>query len=252
MATIAVGDIHGCILALIDLLGQISRQVTPGDRVVFLGDYIDRGPDTRACIDTILQFREETPADVVRLCGNHEDWLLRTLRDDHRHSWLLGMEAFETIRSYSVDAAEALHAAALEAGANLVLGDCALPYDLFFEAMPANHLEFLEGLLPCDLGPDCVCAHGGLDPGEPSLNRQPREAWLWGSDGFPEQYAGSETVVYGHRNNAALDASGWPGPRIVGRTIGIDTIAHGVLTAVRMPDGAIWQSARYAPCQRAR
>jgi hypothetical protein len=51
--------------------------------------------------------------------------------------------------------------------------------------------------------------------------------------------------VYGHWDNAALEADGWPAPKIVGRTIGLDTIAHGVLTAVRLPDQRVFQSARY-------
>ena len=91
-----------------DLLDQLRNQVTPADRVVFLGDYIDRGPDTKGCVETVLEFRREVKAPVVCLCGNHEDWLLRTMRDHRRHSWLLGMEAFDTIRSYSVEAAARL------------------------------------------------------------------------------------------------------------------------------------------------
>jgi hypothetical protein len=51
--------------------------------------------------------------------------------------------------------------------------------------------------------------------------------------------------VYGHRNNAVVSADGWPSPAILGRTIGIDTISHGVLTAVRLPDGRVFQSARF-------
>jgi hypothetical protein len=52
-------------------------------------------------------------------------------------------------------------------------------------------------------------------------------------------------VLYGHRNNADVDSRGWPNPRIIGNTIGLDTIAHGVLTAMRMPDRTVFQSARY-------
>ena len=44
---------------------------------MFLGDYIDRGHDSRGCIDAILAFRRESPAEVTCLRGNHEDWLLR-------------------------------------------------------------------------------------------------------------------------------------------------------------------------------
>jgi serine/threonine protein phosphatase 1 len=50
-----------------------------GDTIVFLGDYIDRGPDSRACIDATLDFRGRSAARVVCLRGNHEDWLLRLI-----------------------------------------------------------------------------------------------------------------------------------------------------------------------------
>src|SRR6516225_5543462 len=104
MATIAVGDIHGNVEALCDLLHQLGGETGPSDTIVFLGDYIDRGPDTKACLDALLSFQTKSETDVVCLIGNHEDWLLRTLRDHTCHSWLLGMDAFDTIRSYSEDA----------------------------------------------------------------------------------------------------------------------------------------------------
>src|SRR5687767_8875388 len=101
MATLAIGDIHGNLPALVDLLDQITGEVGDGDAVVFLGDYIDRGANTKECVEAILGFQHDSKADVVCLCGNHEDWFLRTLRDFRRHSWLVEMEAFDTIRSYS-------------------------------------------------------------------------------------------------------------------------------------------------------
>jgi Calcineurin-like phosphoesterase len=245
MATIAIGDIHGNSAALDDLLGQVEPEVRPGDVVVFLGDYIDRGPGTRECVDAILAFRRRVAGEVVCLCGNHEDWLLRTLRNHRRHSWLLGMEAFDTIRSYSPDAVRILRDAAGRAGLALYLGRCALPYEVFVDAVPAEHLRFFENLRTCYEGPDCVCTHAGLDPRVSGVQAQTRHALLWGHSGFPHRYNGLETVVYGHWNNAVLDANGWPAPAIAGRTIGIDTISHGVLTAVRLPDQRVFQSARH-------
>jgi serine/threonine protein phosphatase 1 len=245
MATIAVGDIHGNRPALDEILDQIRREVGEGDTVVFLGDYIDRGPDTRGCVDAILRFRREVKAEVICLLGNHEDWLLRTLRDYSRHSWLLGMEALDTIRSYSDDAARVLRESASNAGADLYLGRCALPYDAFFDCVPADHMRFFEGLRLCHQSADCVCAHGGLDPRVARVQEQAREALIWGAGGFPNGYNGVEIVVYGHRDNAALNADGWPAPALLGRTIGVDTISHGVLTAVRLPDQQVFQSARH-------
>jgi hypothetical protein len=111
MATVAVGDIHGNLPALTDLLDRIRPEIGDGDTVVFLGDYIDRGPASKGCIDAILGFEREVRARVM--------------------------------------------------------------------------------------------------------------------------------------NNATLNAKGWPSPTALGQTIGIDTIAHGVLTAIRLPDRRVFQSARY-------
>jgi serine/threonine protein phosphatase 1 len=245
MATIAVGDIHGNLAALEDLLRQLRAVAAAGDVMVFLGDYIDRGPNTKECVDAILALQQDMPAEVVCLCGNHEDWLLRTRHDYYRHSWLLGMEAFDTIRSYSVDAALALRDAASRAGAELYLGRCALPYEAFFDCVPQAHINFFDSLRSYYQSPDCVCAHGGLDPRVFHVQGQARQALIWGAGGFPNQYEGATTVVYGHWNNAVLNAERWPAPAILGRTIGIDTIAHGVLTAIRLPDQRLFQSARY-------
>ena len=75
---------------------------------------------------------------------------------------------------------------------------------------------------------DCLCVHGGVNPRVSRIQEQTREAVIWGGEGFPDQYDGAETVVYGHRNNADVGADGWPKPKIIGRTIGLDTISHGV------------------------
>jgi serine/threonine protein phosphatase 1 len=245
MATFAVGDIHGHAVALADLLDQLRGCVRPQDTVVFLGDYIDRGPGSKDCVEALLRFRTEAEATVICLCGNHEEWLLRTMRDYRRHSWLLAMEAFPTIESYSRSAAQAIREARAEGGLEVYLEHRELPYGLFFDAMPREHVQFFESLSLHHETDDCICAHAGVDPSIDSLEQQPARALIWGVGNFAASYIGSKHVVYGHRNNAALDAQGWPNPRIEGNTIGLDTISHGVLTAIRMPDRIVFQSGRY-------
>jgi serine/threonine protein phosphatase 1 len=245
MATFAIGDIHGQRAALDDLLRQVRPHVEAGDTVVFLGDYIDRGRDTKGCVDAILAFRDDVAGDVVCLCGNHEDWMLKTLRDHRRHSWLLGMDGLTTIDSYSTAAALAVRAAMADAGVALFEQAIALPYDRFLDAMPPAHLAFFRDLRDYHRTPDCLCVHGGLDPSGGDAAAQARHDLIWGGAMFPDAYEGTELIVYGHRNNAVVDADGWPRPAVAGATIGIDTIAHGVLTAIRLPDRRLFQSARY-------
>jgi serine/threonine protein phosphatase 1 len=229
---------------LCDLLGQIAAEQPSGDTIVFLGDYIDRGPASRQCIDAILAFRDRVAAEVVCLRGNHEDWLLRTMRDHSRHSWLTGMEGFDTIRSYSPAAEQAIRDAMSAAGLEFFLRRIPLPYDGFFDAMPEAHRRFLETLSVMLENEDGVFVHGGVDCRAP-LDQQPIETLIWGGDGFPEGYHGPKVVVYGHWNDAVVDGAGWPHPNVADHTIGIDTISHGVLTAVRMPDRRVFQSARF-------
>ena len=245
MATIAVGDIHGYLAPLSDLLTQLRAEVARDDTVVFLGDYIDRGPDSKGCIDAMLGFEQDIAGTVVYLRGNHEDWLLQTFRDFYRHSWVLGMDGYDTIRSYSPDAARIIRDAQREAGLGVYLERVPLPYDVFVDSMPTTHRMFFDRLQPYYRGPDGICVHGGLDASVARLEDQDVRACIWGTDGFPEDYCGDEVVAYGHLNNAAIDGDGWPRPRIIGSTIGLDTIAHGVLTAMRLSDRRLFQSARH-------
>lgn len=244
MAVIAVGDIHGNLEALDDLLDQFTPAIGSGDTIVFLGDIIDRGPDSKGCIERILDLKRTTKAQVVGILGNHELWLLETYRDFTRHSWLLGMEAIPTIQSYAPQAAEKINERLVELGPRVILEKVRLPYELFFNAVPAEHMEFLMGLRIFFRTPEAVFVHAGVDPGGGKVEEQQNDSLIWGVDGFPDRYQGDDTIVYGHANNATLDEAGWPHPPIVGRTYGLDTIAHGVLTALKLPDGTIVQNRR--------
>ena len=245
MASIAIGDIHGNLAALNDLLAQIEPILTSCDTVVFLGDYIDRGAESSSVIDRILTLRRETIATVVTLKGNHEHWLLKTMSDYTCHSWLLATEAYSTIESYSPVAAETLRTAALMIGRDALYGGLLpLPYEVFFNALPPTHVEFFRGLQLFYQLADCIFVHAGLDVQIASLEKQPPFALLMGTFNFPGLYFGPSVVVYGHHDDAEV-RNGWPHPRVTPWAVGIDTVSHGVLTAVRLPDRTIFQSARY-------
>jgi len=178
--------------------------------------------------------------------GDHEDWMLKTLRDPTRHSWILGMEAFETIASYSGDAVVSLRQELERAGMRLITERVRINYEVFFDLVPREHLDLLKGLRLYYRTPDVVCVHAGVDLKGSPLHLQDPETLLWGPDGFPDGYRGQEAVVYGHWNNSVIDETGWPGPRTkANRTYGIDSISHGVLTAMRFPEGRVVQSGKY-------
>ncbi len=87
MATYVIGDIHGRC----ELLRRLLTTFTPckDDIVVFLGDYIDRGPDSRGVVEALIRYRESSDADVKFLMGNHESVMLRSLSDLCRHTWII-------------------------------------------------------------------------------------------------------------------------------------------------------------------
>jgi len=246
MATVAIGDIHGNRLALEDLLEKVLPTLKPQDVLVFLGDTIDRGPDSRGCVERISRLKRENPHSVVTLLGNHEDWMLRSLRDPTRHSWILGMEAFETIASYAPDAAVSLRRELERAGIRLITERVRIPYEIFFDLLPPDHMAFFQNLKPFHRAEGVVCVHAGVEPEGRPLHSQDLEVLIWGPEGFPDGYIGREAIVYGHWDNATEDENGWPQPCIKeNHTFGIDTISKGVLTAIRLPDGKIFQSKRF-------
>ena len=246
MATVAIGDIHGNIAALEDLLETVVPELAEDDTLVFLGDYVDRGADTKACVEEILRLEREASFCVVALLGNHEEWMLATMHDYARHSWLFNIEAFDTIASYSPEAAERLRKEMENAGDAMLTERIRLPYNLFFDALPQTHVEFFENLKLVYRSEDVLCVHGGLSPDVESLEAQNPRDITWGCDGFPERYHGEQAVVYGHKNHHDVDESGWPMPHILDNgTFGIDTISSGVLTAVRFPDRRVFQSRRF-------
>ena len=144
MATVAIGDIHGHLVALEDLLAKVLPTLSRSDVLAFLGDYIDKGPDARGCIDRLIAVREEAPCPVVGLLGNHDQAMLRTWKDPTSHSWIF-IGGFETIESYSSKAAAAIEAEFEAVGSRIVLDKIRVGYERFFQEMPATHLTFFEG-----------------------------------------------------------------------------------------------------------
>jgi len=245
MSTIAIGDIHGNLQALDELLSRIEPDICSDDTVVFLGDYIDRGLRSKDCIERILDFQSKAKGIIVTLLGNHEQWFMRTYKDYTKHSWLLGMEAFETIESYSRPANTILRQEAKKSEYRLIADHMALPYGIFFDTVPKEHIEFFKNLIPYHRTPDAVCVHGGLNPEVGRVEDQESDGLIWGTDDFPDRYDGQDIVIYGHAGNPIIDKDGWPHPRIVGKTYGIDTICEGVLTALKLPENIIIQSDRF-------
>ena len=100
---------------------------------------------------------------VVTLLGNHEQWMLKSLHDPTCHSWLVGMEAFDTIASYSAEAAGILRDALEQTGIGLITETVTLPYHVFFDAVPLTHLRFFQQLEMFHRAAHVICVHAGID-----------------------------------------------------------------------------------------
>ncbi len=217
----AIGDIHGRTDLLHELLTLIERDAAAvGGRrktLVFLGDYVDRGPDSRGVID-FLSARLPNEFDAHFLKGNHEQFLLDFLDDPTwLDAWLHnGGEA--TLLSYGVDV-DGLKRRGPEPEAWR---------EAFRRAIPEQHLRFLRRLeLQYQVG-DYVFVHAGVRPGVPLSEQRPADL-LWIRHEFlRSQEPFGKIVVHGHTPERA--------PVVRSNRIGIDTgaVFTGCLTALRL------------------
>jgi diadenosine tetraphosphatase ApaH/serine/threonine PP2A family protein phosphatase len=198
--TFAIGDIHGCHRALLQLL-ELCRDHAKGEdhRLVFIGDYVDRGPDSRAVIATLRDLEQRAVGQVVCLQGNHEELMLEAI-DSGDPTWWLNNGGGDTLQSYGIrDPA----------------------------SLPREDIAWIRSLgLSFDDGKRFF-VHAGVDP-DLSLDQQPRETLLWIREKFlraTRDYR--RLVVHGH--TPTRDAR----PEVRPNRINIDTacVYGGVLTA---------------------
>jgi len=207
----AIGDVHGCLSRLEDLMLRIDIDEQE-DTLVFVGDYIDRGPDPKGVIDYILEMRR-TVKRVICLLGNHEqmfqDYLLHRCDED----LYLGNGGVTTLASYGFNSK-------------------GKGRDLSF---PDDHRQFYSELSLYYETEAYIFAHAGLRPATP-LTEQGPEDLLWiRQDFISSAYDFGKTVVFGHTPLFK--------PLIEPNKIGIDTGAFygGKLTCIELPEKRIHQ-----------
>ncbi len=217
----AVGDIHGRNDLLEDLLDQIRdyAAANPGRQnvLVFLGDYIDRGPDSKAVVDRLISLGRNGMAgwQTVFLRGNHEQSLLNFLEDPMVYQQWRDFGGPATLLSYGVRPPRFDDEDAFFAARDELLARC-----------PASHIEFYNSLVYMHEECDFVFVHAGIRPGV-ALNRQTERDMLWIRDEFlMSDMLSDKIVVHGH-TPAEM-------PVQKPNRLGLDTCAHatGRLTAV--------------------
>jgi serine/threonine protein phosphatase 1 len=209
---IAIGDIHGCALALATLTEAI--QPTEQDTLVFLGDYIDRGPDSRGVLDQVIALSQR--CTVVPLLGNHEEMLLAVLEGGQSEIkfWL------------TFGGAAALSSYGWRGGPDL------RPEDVR-RLVPGEHVEFLKTCRDYFETVRHIFVHAYCDPNLP-LHQQKWGGLRWASlPPVPERHCSGKVAIVGHtpqKNGEFLD---------LGYLKCIDTFCHGGgwLTALEVEGG---------------
>lgn len=189
----AIGDIHGQLAMLENALDRIERDGGRNARIVFLGDYVDRGPDSRGVIDLLMQGQAEG-RNWICLKGNHDrlfEWFVAPPEPRQDAHLLVGYHWFhenigglETAQSYGVDVPERIRQKELAAE--------------FRAALPDGHLDFLQGLQLSHREMGKFFVHAGVRPGVP-LAEQDEEDLLWIRQEFLKDTRDhGALIVHGH------------------------------------------------------
>jgi serine/threonine protein phosphatase 1 len=244
--TFSIGDIHGDLAALEKLFSRLPP-LTPQDTVVFLGDYIDRGPDSAGVVAWIREFVKTSPARVICLRGNHEDAWLQVLESGWPEFVMpRGNGCLECLRSFMKLP---------------VPDDEEIPTYEEFEAMfdgrffPPDVVEWMKTLRWFYEDDHAIYVHAGIKRQDGEFPHptfvEPKRALLWLRDrDFFENYRG-KLVVFGHTTTRTLPnelstytpddpTDMWAGPACVG----LDTACGkgGFLTAFELPSKRVYES----------
>jgi serine/threonine protein phosphatase 1 len=215
----AVGDIHGRDDLLCDVLHKIdvdlaeAAGVTP--LVVFVGDYVDRGPNSRRVIDLLIELEMRLP--TVCLCGNHELYMLKFLREPDSGPQWFDLGGRETLTSYGLQIPAKLN--------GRVLADLSRRFQ---EALPKSHLQFLSSR-PSSLAlGDYLFVHGGVAAHMPMSEQSPRMLATTREESSLATERLGRVIVHGHTPVPSLE--------VRGGYINIDTGAYatGLLTCIAL------------------
>jgi serine/threonine protein phosphatase 1 len=203
----AIGDIHGSLEALERLMEKINPDLQQ-DRLLFVGDYIDRGPQSKGVVDYLIRLKNlAPPGQIICLKGNHEAMFLDFLQGREKSLFLFN-GGQETLLDY--------WGTSWLTPENLVL--------------PPDHQQFYQELQLFHEKADYIFVHGGLKPGVPLADQQEDDLlWIRG-EFITSQEDFGRRVIFGH--------TPFKQPLIMPNKIGIDTgaVYGNFLTALKLPE----------------
>jgi serine/threonine protein phosphatase 1 len=208
--TIAIGDIHGCSKALRGIVEAIGP--TTDDTLVLLGDYVDRGPDSRGVLEYVLELEQQ--CKLAPLLGNHELMLLDAIANPHMIGPWLECGGAATLRSY----------------------------DGQLKNMPQEHLDFVRRCKRYYEVPTHFFVHANYAADIP-LDEQPDYLLFWEHLHFhlPAPHENGKVAILGHTAQKSAEIVD------LVHAICIDTFCHGGgwLTAFDVGSGGVWQFDRH-------
>lgn len=203
---LTIGDVHGCLKSLETMLDYV--QPMQDDLVVTLGDYVDRGPDSRGVIARLLELKKTH--DYIHLMGNHEIQMIRALEAPHHKERFLS---------------------AMCGGRDTLAN-----YGGSFDRIPEDHWEFITSAQLYHETDTHILVHAGVDADLP-LDQQNPETLYYQRFYEAQPHASGKTVVCGHTIQGDL-------PTHSGHAICLDTCAYGGgwLTCLDTLSGEYWQT----------
>lgn len=177
MRCYVIGDIHGCLEEVAYLLEALPRE--PSDRLVFLGDYVDRGPDSKGVVSYLMDQQRRGEQELIFLKGNHEDMFLSFLGLPGQYGDMFLFNGGEsTLASYGASP----HS----------------PPQEILSLIPQSHRDFFKRLRTTYLMKPFLCVHAGVHPSR-SLSQQDEGELLWIREEFIlNRHTLPYTVLFGH------------------------------------------------------
>ena len=227
MRKIVISDIHGCLVELDQLLQKTNAKP---EEIIFLGDYVDSGPDS---VDVVDRVREWCRQGATALLGNHDDLFLRWL-DDKEIIFYYGKiggvatinSCLEKIGMATIEFSQLLHDSKKENEIRKTIRDSFPEQISFLQSLPLFKKEI-----------DLIFVHAGINP-KKGLEKTSKVEFLNLRDEFIYEYNGHETIIFGHTPTRRIHNQNnvYFGPN---RVIGIDggCAFGGQLNALIITDG---------------
>jgi serine/threonine protein phosphatase 1 len=195
MNLFAIGDIHGCLSQLTTLHKKIlthDKFDVKNDLLIYLGDYIDRGNNTKGVIDQILKLKNNK-IKTINLMGNHDEFMIDFLfnKKNDIKNWLnFGVD--QTFRSYDIEIVEFIKDGFEDDVIDKLRNE-------LLEKMNATHINFFKNLEVTHSTEKYLFVHAGIDP-QKKLSEQTKKDYLWSrsSDFFHKDFKAEKKIIHGH------------------------------------------------------